>query len=160
MKTTIIKKKITKEDIGKHGYIPVHDSDIEFCMKQVEGQIMISDIKRDRYYPLTQKYFATCNLVAQNKKAFEELEQLDTKKKVDDYIKLKTGLVEYRKVFVNSKGENVVIIKNKSLSNANMDKAEFQDFFNKAIEVLSWMSGISIHDLTLNWANYENGIGD
>lgn len=160
MKTTIVKKKTTKEDIGKHVYIPVHDSDIKFCIKQGEGVVFISDIKRDRRYPLLQKYWATCNLVAQNKKAFDELEFFDTKEKISEFIKLKLGLIECMITIKDVDGNEHTNRRTKSISNAKMDQTEFQDFFDKAIEILSWMSGISVQDLTLNWVDYENGIGD
>ena len=46
----------------------------------------------------------------------------------------------------------------KSISYSAMDQDEFSEFFNKAVDVMSALSGIPVHDLLLNWAEYECGV--
>lgn len=151
MNITVLKNKINKDDIGKSVYFPMMESDKKSCRQFSDGEILSIEIKKSRFYPLLQKFWATCNLVAQNHKAYPELNDLCNAEAVCEYVKLKVGLVDYRIVV-----KDHVHIKTKSISYSGMDNAEFKIFFENAIEVLSWMSGISVHDLTVNWSEYES----
>jgi len=153
LKSTVMKKTITDQDLGLDAYFPIMESDVKRINKQGEGEVFTIDIKQDRFYPLLQKYWATCNLVAQNKKAFHELDELNTKELVDEYVRLKVGHIEARIVI-----KDHVHIKTKSIGYDALDDEQFREFFDNAIEVLSWISGISVHDLSVNWMEYEAGI--
>lgn len=145
MKTTVMKKD--------GAYFPIMESDVDKLNKFADGEVLEIQIKKDRFYPHHQKYWALCNMVAQNHKELEELRGLDNKDKVDEYIKLKIGHIDCRLII-----EGKVHIKTKSIGYPGMDQAAFQEFFDQAVEVMSRISGISVYNLLVNWMDYECGV--
>ena len=154
MKTTLVKKPIVPEDVGLNAYFPVHVSDVDYCNKFGDGEMMQAEIKRDRFYPLTQKYWALCNLIANNHKVDEAYSFLDNKNTVDEYLKLKLNCIESRIVFP----DGTVHVKTGSIAHNAKDKDQFQKYYNQAVSIMSEISGISVHDLEVNWQDYECGV--
>lgn len=154
MKTTLIKKPVLPEDVGLNAYFPVQPSDVEYCGKFGDGEMITAEIKKDRFYPLTQKYWALCNLIANNHKVDPDLDFLDNKNTVDEYLKLRLNCIESRIVFP----DGTVHVRTGSISNHAKDKDAFQDYYNNAVQIMSEVSGISVHDLELNWMDYECGV--
>ena len=150
MKTYVVKKPVLPEDVGTLMYQPVHASDIDYIKKFGDGEIVKADIKRDRFYPLTKKYWALCNLVALNHKQ-PGYEFLTTKNIVDEYIKLRLSIVESRMVFPDGR----VHVKTGSISHRAKDQDQFQEIYNQAVEIMSEVSGIPAHELEFNWMEYE-----
>ncbi len=134
---------------GRQGLFPFYPKGVNALKRIPIGEVKIVDIKSERFYPHLQKYWATCNLVALNNKAFEGLDEMDHRDKVDEYVKLKTHHVDYR-IVINDR----VHIRTKSIGYDTLDQEEFQNYFDKAIKELSWMSGISEHNLLENWDDY------
>lgn len=145
MKATVVKKS--------GGLFPVAPSDIDKLNKYANGEIIEVSHRKARFYPLLQKYWALCNMIAQNAKAHSDFDCLNTRELVSEYIKLKVGHIDSRIVI----RDHVHII-TKSISYSAMDQDEFSEFFNKAVDVMSALSGIPVPDLLLNWAEYECGV--
>jgi hypothetical protein len=154
MKITLIKKPILPEDVGLDCLMPVMDTDIKYIRTYGDGEVIKAEVKRDRFYPLTQKYWALCELVANNHKVDEALNFLDNKHTVDEYIKLRLNLIESRMVFP----DGTVHVKTGSISHQAKDKDEFQKYFDMAVQIMSEVSGISVTDLLMNWQEYECGV--
>ncbi|PKL19549.1 MAG: hypothetical protein CVV49_00500 [Spirochaetae bacterium HGW-Spirochaetae-5] len=150
MKITLLKKPVLPEDVGTVALVPVMPSDVDNVNKFGDGEIIQAEVKRDRFYPLTQKYWALCNLVANNYRR-EGLEMLDHKNVVDEYIKLKLNVIESRIVFPDGR----IHVRTGSIANKAKDKDEFQEFYDRAVEVMEWISGIPRFELELNWHEYE-----
>ena len=155
MKVTLVKKPVLPEDVGTIILQPVHASDIDYLKKFGDGEIMQAEVKRDRFYPLTKKYWALCNLTANNHRR-DGYECLDTKNTVDEYIKLKLGLIDSRIVFP----DGTVHVKTGSISHRAKDKDQFQEYYNQAVEVMSYITEIPARDLELNWMEYETAEGE
>jgi len=154
MKITLVKKPILPEDVGKDCLMAMTDTDIKYIHSFGDGEIITGNIKKDRFYPLTQKYWALCNLIANNHKVIPELKFLDNKNTVDEYLKLRLSLIESRMVFP----DGTVHVKTGSINNSAKDKNEFQKYFDMAIEIMSEVSGITAQDLLINWQEYECGV--
>ena len=156
MKTQLVKKPVLPEDVGTYMYQPIFKSDVDFISKFADGDVVKADIRRDRLYKLTKKYWALCNLVAENHKAIPEYEFLDHKNKVDEHIKLSLGIIKSHMVYPDGR----VHVVTGSISHTAKDQDAFQEIFDKAIEIMSRISGISTADLDENWMNYECLEGD
>lgn len=154
MKVTLVKKPVLPEDVGMYALFPIHVSDVDYVKKQGDGEVLQADIKKDRFYPLTQKYWALCNLIANNHKVDPALDFLDHKNNVDEYIKLRLHCIKSRIVFP----DGTVHVVTGSISHQAKDKDEFQEFYNDAVNIMSELSGISVHDLETNWHDYECGV--
>ena len=155
MKVTLVKKPVLPEDVGTIILQPVHASDIDYLKKFGDGEIMQAEVKRDRFYPLTKKYWALCHLVAENRKN-PGYEHFDHKNKVDEHIKLTLGEIAFRIVYP----DGTITARTKSISNVAKDMDQFQDYYNRAIKVMEQMSGISAADLEENWMEYETQEGE
>jgi len=153
MKISLLKKPVLPEDVGMIALVPIMPSDVDFVKKFGDGEILQAEVKRDRFYPLTQKYWALCNLIAQNYRR-DGLEMLDNKNIVDEYIKLKLNVIESRIVFPDGR----VHVKTGSIAHKAKDRDEFQEFYDRAVEVMEWISGIPRHELEFNWHEYECGV--
>ena len=154
MKIHLLKKHVLPEDVGLAMLQPVHASDVEYVNKFGDGEIIKAEIRKDRYYPLTKKYWALCNLVAQNSRQ-NGYEFLDHKTLVDEYIKIKLGIIKARMVY----GDKVHIVTG-SIAHHVKDKDEFQEYYKRALKVMSEISGISEYDLEDNWMEYETPLGE
>jgi hypothetical protein len=154
MKVHLVKKHVLPEDVGLAIYQPIHPSDVDYTNKFGDGEIIQAEIRRDRFYPLTKKYWALCNLIANNAKlgGYEFLENKDL---VDEYIKIKLGVVKARMVY-----DNKVHIITGSIAHSAKDKDEFQDYYKRALKIMSDVSGISEYDLEDNWMEYETQVGE
>jgi hypothetical protein len=132
-------------------FLPAMKSDIDAAAKLRDGEALEFEARRARIYPHLQKYWALCNMVAENKR-IDGLESLDTREAVHEYVKLKLGLVDLRIVV-----KDRVHLKTKSINYASMDQEEFSDFYRKAVEVLAGIAGLGSYELENNWNEYECG---
>ena len=133
------------------GVVPAMQSDIQAAAKFGDGEALEFETRKARAYPHLQKYWALCNLVAENRRR-EGLESIDTREAVHEYVKLKLGLVDFRIVV-----KDRVHLKTKSINYASMDQDEFSEFYRKALEVLGWMMDMPGYELENNWSEYECG---
>jgi hypothetical protein len=133
-------------------YRPVDAEDFSIHGKYSKGEIVQFSVRLARFYPLLQKYWACCNMIAQNKR-LQGYEYYNIKEKVDLYCRMQTGLIDCTIVT-----DKVTIIKPKSISYDAMDQDEFQNYYDKAIDVMSFMSGISRIDIERNWHLYKTKV--
>ncbi len=162
-KVHFVKKPVTPEDIDMIALFPMADCDLKAVNRFGDGEIIKQEIKAERNYLLLKKYWALCEAVAQNKKIYSDLEQINTKALVDEYLKIKTGLIKSRIVFPSRcphcRGElDTVHIVTGSIAYSNMDNDKFSDWFNEALDIMAWMLGVTSQELNENWQEYEGAI--
>ena len=117
-------KFLVKKQFGK--LIPVYNSDLEALKsaKLKENDIYEVDIKRKRNYEFHKKYFALINLCFDNQETFTEFEDLR------NYLTMKAG---YVKKIETGTGQMILPL---SISFANMDNIEFEQLYQKTIDVI------------------------
>jgi len=104
---------------------PADDESSEVLRKWKQGDILSCEIKKPRNYEFHKKAFALFNLV------FENQDKYDTVQDVLTEIKLRSG---HYQEHITVKG--VVIYVPKSISFVSMDEAEFNIFYNKAVNIV------------------------
>jgi len=117
-------KFLVKKQFGK--LIPVYNSDLEALKsaKLIENEIYEVDIKRKRNYEFHKKYFALINLCFDNQETFTEFEDLR------NYLTMKAG---YVKKIETGTGQMILPL---SISFAKMDNIEFEQLYQKTIDVI------------------------
>ena len=117
-------KFLVKKHFGN--LIPVYNSDLEALKsaKLKENDIYEVDIKRKRNYEFHKKYFALVNLCFDNQETFTEFEDLR------NYLTMKAG---YVKKIETGTGQMILPL---SISFANMDNIEFEQLYQKTIDVI------------------------
>jgi len=117
-------KFLVKKQFGK--LIPVYNSDLEALKsaKLKENDIYEVDIKRKRNYEFHKKYFALVNLCFDNQETFTEFEDLR------NYLTMKAG---YVKKIETGTGQMILPL---SISFAKMDNIEFEQLYQKTIDVI------------------------
>lgn len=106
-------------------FIPAYDSDKEIANKIKVGDPITGKFRKLRNYEFHKKYFALLNLAFSNQENFKVFE---------DFRKEVIKRAGYYKEVVNFKG-NVDYIP-LSISFAKMDEIEFQNLYNKTIDVI------------------------
>lgn len=112
--------------------------DAEAYLKTIPlGTIMKVDVRKPRSGAHHRRYWALCNLVAQNH------ESLETARQVDQAIKMLSGHVD----LVRLKDEVFRIPA--SISFAAMDQDEFAKFYNRACDVVvsELLPGVSLREV-------------
>ena len=113
---------VIKRDFG---FFPSSDSDFEVCKKFVEGEVYRCEIKKPRNIKFHRKFFALLQYVFENQDKYDNIEDLRVE------IELKAGnYIEH----ITTKGKMVYIPK--SLKFERMDNVEFENLYNKAIDVI------------------------
>jgi hypothetical protein len=147
MKIALLKIQISSDNIGSNALIEIDSTKLK---KFENGEIINCNIHEDRLYNKLQSYHASCNLVAQNHRN-EGYEFLDTREKVDYYIRVKTGFVDRIEV---SKSETIIIPR--SISYEKCSEEDFENYFyNMAIPEMEKISGLSMRDILINFQEYN-----
>lgn len=126
------------------GLIPVYNSDQERLKdaKLKIGEDYEVEIKKPRNYQFHKKYFALINLCFENQDKFEDINDLRY------YLTMKSG---YVKRIDTGSGEMILP---KSISFASMDKIEFDNLYQKTIDVICKFIGIEKEDLLNEILNF------
>jgi len=122
--------EVTKAIInGINCLIPVGDTGNNFLAKKMhEGDILPAKVWKPRNYGYHRKYMAMLKYLEQNCDKYNCIEAYKQE------LKLRTG---YYTIHTTSKGVEVPILK--SISFAEMDQVEFEEFFSKCIDaILMW----------------------
>jgi hypothetical protein len=147
MKIALLKIQISSDNIGSNALIEIDSTKLK---KFENGEIINCNIHEDQLYNKLQSYHASCNLVAQNHRN-EGYEFLDTREKVDYYIRVKTGFVDRIEV---SKSETIIIPR--SISYEKCSEEDFENYFyNMAIPEMEKISGLSMRDILINFQEYN-----
>ena len=75
---------------------------------------------------------------------------------MDEYIKLRLGIVASRIEFP----DGTLHIKTGSISHKAKDKDQFQEYYDKAVQIMSEITEIPVVDLEENWMEYETSEGE
>ena len=121
------------------GLEPAWDSDEEHVKKLKLGETYAIEIKRPRNIKFHKKYWALVNLVFSNMPDDFELrshdgeivDKINTAEALHYHIKMQCGLVE-RTTSLGGK----VIWRVKSIAFQKMDEAEFDAFYQRAVDVI------------------------
>jgi len=146
------KKIITSEDIGKVALFPCDRKYELIILKLDEGEVISADIHQTRNYQQLKMFWAICRAVADNFRE-EKFRDLDTARKVAEYVKLKLGYVDYRIVIADR-----THIRTKSISYAKMTQEQFQKFLNDAIQVLETIGSVKASNIQIH--EYDGEIED
>lgn len=130
---------------GKDCLVPFDIPTIE-AMKGVSKNELVrgkfSGSKKGVSLPQFGLYWACCALVAGN----TENQEMNTKEKVSEYVKLKIGWTDFRQVY----SDGTVHIKTKTLSHDNIDHFIFDNYFSQALEVMAGFLKITPEQLVFN----------
>lgn len=138
--------------VTEDGYRPIDADDQKEHGKYSPGEIVLFSANKARFYPILAKYWACCNMIAQNYRNKEYL-HLDSKEKVDLFCRHYTGLVDCTLVT-----DKVTLVRPGGIGYSDMDQDEFQAYYDKAIECMVMVSGISREDIEKNWHLYKTKV--
>ena len=118
-----------------NGFIPADPNTQEWANKIKIGQVVHSDFKKVRNYKFHKKYFALLAVAYDNWEPGEINSKYGTPEKNFDRFRADlTILAGFYENHVRLDG--TVRIEPKSISFANMDNQEFEDLYNRTIDVL------------------------
>jgi len=121
----------------QHGFMPAFDDDVNAAKKVPIGEMIATEWKPARNPKFHRKLFALLNAVLPNQEYHSTINNLL------EEIKFKAG---YYKTFITSTGEK--FLKVDSIAFSEMDNAEFEKFYSKAIDVcLELVGEESINDI-------------
>lgn len=130
---------------------PAYQEDIEQLVKMRTGEVYRAEVKMPRNIKFHRKFFTLINLIMENMPEDHQLTTVDGQplqiRNSDDllwHIKMQVGHYE-RKVTLGGK----VVYEAKSISFGAMDEAEFDKFYNAAVDAVCKyiLPGISREDL-------------
>jgi len=124
--------------LEKHGEVLIPSlPDDELALKSIKrGQIVEIELKRPRNAKFHKKFFALIGIVLENT-------EYDTSEQILHLIKLKLG---YYETIINTNGKVIYIPK--SISFSSMDNDDFNNFYNKAVNIV-------LRDFLINWENSD-----
>ena len=131
---------------------PADDKAIKFFNKLGIGEMTSHDVYELRNGQQLKMFWALCRSVADNYRE-DKFKDLDTARKVCEYIKLKLGYVDYRIVM----GDHVHI-KSKSISYSKMPQEEWKKFLDDAMPIIETLGGVSAKDIEVD--HYDGDIED
>ena len=105
--------------------IAAYDSDLETIKKLKVGQEYQIDIKQPRNINFHRKFFALINLTFDNQEIYDN---------IDFMRKELTKACGFYDVFRNHKGN--LVYEAKSISFAKMDELEFEQLYNKFLDII------------------------
>lgn len=114
----------------KHGLCPIDDQSVEAIKKVKIGDVIVVEWKPKRNYKFHRKYFALLNAVLPNQSHYRTIDNLH------EVVKFRAG---YYETIIPLKGEP--FIKTKSIAFHAMDEAEFEKYFNTALDVCAELVG-------------------
>ena len=142
MRLNFIKKRIEPDDVGQYAFfVPFRKSQDNFN-KIKEGEKISTEIKRGRNALHNAKYWASCQLVANNHDIY------NTKDKVHIYCCYKTGYVDTIVI------DDRVHMFPKSVSFANCSQDDFQEFYDASLAVMAGLLDVSIDDIEKNYLEF------
>ena len=118
MKITIVKQNDNSFKIA-------FDSDYEKAKKLKVGELLECEIKRKRNYKFHKLYFSLINMVYDNQSLYTNIDHLRND------LTIEAG---YYDLCFNFQNESVK--RAKSISFANMDEDEFNELYNRTIDVI------------------------
>lgn len=126
------------------GLVPLYDSDLELRQKLRPGERVLCRISKPRNYEFHKKFFALVRLAFQNLPERLHL-MLNIRSEEDMLTCIKLDLGYARTAW---HGRRQVVIPG-SISFAAMDQAEFEIFFNRAVDLVlsSYLRGTDKADL-------------
>jgi hypothetical protein len=142
MKISVVKTAILPDHIGTIGLLVVSPRDIDAVNKWTDGESLQVDIKRPRNLLHHNKFMAILRMVEDNSETWT----VDT---LLSALKLELG---YYTLIKNFKG--IIYKIPMSISFESMEQSEFEVFYDKAIRILSEVSGIDIEAFEENWMDY------
>ena len=149
MKFNVLKKPAGAEDNGYIILRPLSGEDVAAVNKFSDGDVLEVTVKRDRDYRLTKKYWALCSLAADNYK-MEGYRFLTHKNLVDEFIKLRLGLIESQLVFPDGR----VHVRTGSIAHNAMDNDDFAKFLADAEKIIEEITGLTGAELSENYHEY------
>jgi hypothetical protein len=144
MKYSSIRKTITKDDVGKTALFPYGRLDFDEFEKIKSNRVCISETKNSRNPKLFKKYWSLCRLIADGLPTFQDQES------VSDYMKMKTGLVDFKTIV-----DGVVKIKVKSIAWENMSPDRFEEYWEKFIPIACELLGCTEQEINDNIIFYQ-----
>jgi hypothetical protein len=107
------------------------DESSKAIKKIPNGEVIIVDYKPNRNYKFHKKLFGLLGVILENQQHYQNVDQ------ILEMVKFKAG---YFDTIVTHKG--IMHFKTKSIAFENMDNSEFEQFFNKALDVAFELTGI------------------
>ncbi len=126
---------IKKDDCLK----PCYEKDREKFDKLTNNKIYKFEQKQARNPLHHRKYWGLCALIYDNSEEFSSSEN------VSDWLKLKSGLIDYIEVTPDR-----TVIKPRSISFENMDQDEFSKFWDSIMPAITEKLGCSEQDIKDN----------
>ena len=120
-----------------------YNSDYETAKKIPLNEPIDFEFTKKRNYKFHKKFFALLNLVFENQEQYTNIEHLRKD------LTISAGFYDLRYNF-----EGVELYEPKSISFANMDENEFQEFYSKIIDVVVKWLGIDKQDIIDNIEQY------
>ena len=106
-------------------YKPAYDSDLEKSKKHKVNDIIKFEATKPRNIKFHKKFFSLINMVFQNQEVYTDINNLR---------KELTKACGYYTEYVNHKG--ITVYEAKSISFAKMDEHEFEELYNKFLDVV------------------------
>lgn len=122
----------------ENGFVPAFDSDYELAKKIGLGETREFETKKNRNLKHHRKFFALMRLAlellpeSKNEEASIYKFSFKTENDVLVYVKMKLGL--YKQLMITKSGNTVLIPD--SISFTAMKQDEFEDFYNKVVDVI------------------------
>jgi hypothetical protein len=135
--------KITLVKQSNNTFKLAYNSDYEVAKKIKVNEPIEFEFKNVRNYEFHKKYFALINMVFDNQELYNDINDLR-----HDLI-ISAG---YYKEQTNIQGERIKIAK--SISFAKMDELEFQELYNKTIDVVVNWLGWDFDDIVNNLKDF------
>ena len=138
--------------VTAQGLVPMYDSDLEEKKRLREGSVVKVSVTKQRNYEFHKKFFALVRLTFENLP--ETLQQMLNIRSEEDMLTcIKLDLGYASTVWYGTK--QVVIPK--SISFAAMDQTEFEQFYNRAVDMVLglYLRGTNKQDLLEEIENFK-----
>ena len=117
--------------VTDQGLVPMYDSDYEEKKRLKLGDKVLCTIKKPRNYEFHKKFFALVRLTYQNLPEWMEQDLgVHSEEDMLTSMKLDLGLADI--VYINGRP----IVKTGSISFASMDNTEFEQFYNRCVDLV------------------------
>jgi len=113
---------LIKNDTGQ--FVPAYNSGYEKAKRFKPGETVLADITKPRNLGFHRKFFALLNMGFENQEKYDNFE---------DYRAVFIMKAGYYKMIETDRG---VVYLPKSISFGSMDEVEFQELYNRMIDVL------------------------
>jgi hypothetical protein len=143
MDLSIIKRKVTHDDLDKFAFFATEEEKIK-CNVHLNCNIVAIPDKKLRSYEQLKLYWTSCQVVSEN----HNDNNFDTKEKVDEQTKIHCRLVECYYYYQNEKtGESTLNIKTGSISYAELPHLEACNYFDQAFKFHADLLKITVDEL-------------